>query len=305
MTVASTYSTPEQKNIQASVSCFLESLLQKQASTQAITWLLEQGEKISSSKKPESFFISFSAASRFFESRKILLSEQEKVAAKEIRPGFMPEYWNQLQAARTLLLLKLPHQDREHFEQTLTRLAETADVGEQTALYAALPLLPHPESLQKRAADGIRTNITVVFDAIALNNPYPADYLTEAAWNQMVLKAVFMSRPLYQIWGAEDRANPELAQMLLDFAHERWAAHRNVTPELWRFVGPYLQPASFTDIEKVSQEGTPVEREAVLLACSSSTLPQAQQLLNRYSEQAQQIKARKISWVSIGQRYNP
>ena len=303
MTVVSTHSTSEQVEL-TSVSQFLETLLQKQAGPQAMTWLSEQRQKISSTESPQSFFIAFSAASRFFESQKLLLSEQEKVAAKEIRSGFMPEHWSQLQTARTLLLLKLPHQDKEHFEQTLARLAETADVGEQTALYAALPVLPHPEALRKRAAEGIRTNITVVFDAIALHNPYPADYLPEAAWNQMVLKAVFMSRPLYQIWGAEGRANAELAQMLLDFAHERWAAHRKVTPELWRFVGPYLQSESFTDIEKVSQQGTPLERDAVLLACASSALPQAQQLLKQHPEQAQQIKAGEISWSSIGQRYN-
>lgn len=298
---ASTHSTPTQAD-SGSPARLLEVLLQQQAEPKAMGWLLAQSKKIESQESLQPFFIAYSAASRYFENRPLALTAEEKAAAETLRPGFQPEYWSLLQTARSLLLLALPQQDAEAFSGALDRLAETADVAEQTALYAALPLLPFSEALRKRAAEGIRTNMTVVFDAIALHNPYPADYLDEGAWNQMVLKAVFMDRPLYQIWGAGRRANPELAQMLLHFAHERWAAGRSVTPELWRFVGPFLKQDSFTDMERVSREGTPVEREAVLLACAASTLPQAQQLLLQYPEQAQQIKQGVLNWSSLGQR---
>ena len=282
---------------------FLEKLLAQQARAEAIQWLGQQRNKIKEDAS-RSLFMAFSLCSRYFNSKKIAAAPGQATEAENIRAGFRPHYWTELQAARALLLLEIAGQTEEAFTRSLTQLAETADVAEQTALYAALPLLPYPIALRKRAAEGIRTNITLVFDAIALHNPYPADYLEESAWNQMVLKAVFMSRPLYQIQGADKRANPALAQMLLDFAHERWAAQRTVTPELWRFIGPYLQKESFADVERIMQEGTPLEKEAALLVCTASALPEARQLLDQHPDGKSQIKTGAISWDRLGQRHN-
>ena len=55
----------------------------------------------------------------------------------------------------------------------------------------------------------------------------------------MVLKALFVGSELGPIAGLDDRANPELARILIDYARERWAAGRPVTPELWRPVMPF------------------------------------------------------------------
>jgi hypothetical protein len=97
--------------------------------------------------------------------------------------------------ARTDWVMKLPL-EKEIWFKTINQLFETGDLYEQEALFAALPVLPFQTELIPRAIDGLRTNISLVFDAIALNNPFPSTYFPEANWNQMVLKAIFMQRPL-------------------------------------------------------------------------------------------------------------
>src|SRR5690606_19633566 len=249
-------------------------------------------------------FMAFSQASRYFRKDPINLNKGDLVETEQIVPGFRPDTWNQLQAARIYLLLHYPAKDADQFITILDRLFETADMHEQEALYAALPLLPYPESLRLRAAEGLRTNITSVFDAIALNNPYPARYLEENAWNQMIIKAIFLQRPLYQIVGADERANEQLAKILIDFAHERWAAGRPVMPELWRFVGPFLTEENMKDIQKAVHSGNNLEKEAALLAGSSSDLPAAQKLLEAHREVKANIESGELTWEIIGERFS-
>lgn len=112
-----------------------------------------------------------------------------------------------------------------------------------------------------------------------------------------------MQRPLYRIYGADERANPELAGMLIDFAHERWAANRKVLPELWRFIGPFLIADWMTDIKKVIK-GDELEKRAGLLACSQGELPGAKQLLDQYPDIKRNIKSGELNWTNIGEEYS-
>ena len=282
---------------------FLFSIIEQRANEKALQWLEQQQAKLLNEPLPRHIYLAFSSAPRFFKKEALLLSPEEQLQEEQLRKGFQPAQWDLLQTARTYLLLHFPQQEQESWLEVLNKLFETADMHEQQTLYAALPLLPYPDALRKRAAEGIRTNITSVFDAVALNNPYPADFLDEEAWNQMLLKAVFMQRPLYRIYGADERANPQLAKMLLYFAQERWAAGRQPMPELWRFVGPFLKEEYLEDIKKLLREGTPLEKEAGLLACSQSVLPQAEQLLNEYPEIKEKTQSGELSWQSIGERF--
>lgn len=279
---------------------YLFSLLGTQSGRESIAWLEQQKKNISASPSAAVFYLAFSTASRFFDKTALSVSEQELARANDLRPGFSPWYWNRLQTARVGLLLLYPHDNPDTWLSSLNKLFETADLHEQEALYAALPVLPHPERLKLRAAEGLRTNITSVFDAVALHNPYPAEYLDEPAWNQLVLKAVFLERPLFNIYNADGRVNATLAQTLVEYAHERWAAGRTVTAELWRFVGPFLREKTMSDIQRVLSEGTLREREAVLLACGMSPLPTARQLLAGCPDVKTRIESGELNWDKLG-----
>jgi hypothetical protein len=163
--------------------------------------------------------------------------------------------------------------------------------------------MPFQPEMMERAIEGLRTNISSVFDAVALNNPYPSQYFDERAWNQMVLKAVFMQRPLYQIQNSDKRANAELAKILVDFAHERWAAGRTVMPELWRFVGPFINSDNLADIQKVLDSGDPLQQKAALLACNSSDFEPAKKLLEQHPDIRNAMTKGEISWELIGDEF--
>ena len=140
--------------------------------------------------------------------------------------------WTADQIARRALLLSYPRHDRGAWFAAFDALADAAEIGELVVLYRSLPDLPFPGALADRAADGLRTNARSVFEAIAHRNPFPRDHFTDARWNQMVLKALFIGSPLGPIVGLRERRNDDLARMLSDFAAEREAAGRDVPEDL-------------------------------------------------------------------------
>ena len=266
---------------------------------ESLTWLSEKREQIAAGAPTRVFFTAFSAVPRYTGKKRLELRLEDLQAAESIRTGWYAGHWSVDQAARTLLVLALPQDDAEKYLGTLEQVFSSADLGELVALYQGLPLLPFPERHCARAAEGVRSNISTVFDAVALHNPYPSEYFDNIAWNQMILKAVFIGSPLHLIQGIDRRANSELARMLTDYAHERWAAQRSVTPELWRLVGRFADAQILTDLEKVFSYSDPAQQQAAALACSECPLPQAQQLLSQYPSLQSSIKQGSLTWSSF------
>ena len=165
------------------------------------------------------------------------LTPEDLAAAEAACPGWNPSGWSVDGAARVAALLAFRGQ--RPFADIFKDLRRTSDVAEMIAMYRGLPLYPEPEKLFFEVGEGLRSNLKPVFEAIAHNNPFPRDHFDDHRWNHMILKALFVGSELAPITGLDERANPELARILIDFANERWAASRPVTPELWRPVRPF------------------------------------------------------------------
>ena len=134
------------------------------------------------------------------------------------------------------------------------------------------------------------------------NNPYPSENLSEAAWNQLVLKAFFTEKPIHKIIGLDRRANQELANILSDYAHERWAAFRTVNPQLWRCVGPFIIERILPDIERLLHSENRVDREAAALACWDSRLPAAKEILDKNAELKAAIVSGELTWNTVAEK---
>ncbi|MDA1267975.1 MAG: EboA domain-containing protein [Bacteroidetes bacterium] len=283
----------------AAVQEYLKKALKGNASSDSLVWLEEQVEKIKNPTSPNAFFLAFSKASRHFK-KEALSSGLGALSLDESGMSpFCPSHWDSLQAARIFLLLQLP-QEKKSWMTTVQQLFETADMYEQQALYAALPLLPFAEDMLPRAIEGCRTNMSLVFDAIALNNPYPARFFPETNWNQLVLKAIFMQRPLYQIQQLDARRNPALAAMVIDFAHERWAAGRPVMPEIWRLLVLSMSSSYLGDLKKVLESADSLEQKAGALAAFQSSYLPAKELLAPHRSLQEATASGAFTWEVVG-----
>lgn len=228
---------------QHQIKVLLFKWLNKRVTADGLAWLDRKTAEVANNAAERTLFTSFSAVPRYLGKEKLNLSVAELQEAQEFIAGWIPIDWNCDDVGRTILLLSFPHPDSVHYVATIDKIVASADVREAIAFYQSLSLLPYPEQFQLRAAEGIRTNMTAVFNAVALNNPYPAKYLDDLAWNQMVLKALFVGTSLNAIYGLNMRNNQQLSQMLIDYARERLAANRTVSPQLWELAMPFLPQA--------------------------------------------------------------
>lgn len=264
----------------------------------AWTWLQDRRVAVASGDR-KSLYLAFGLTPRKTGKGDLVLTESELEQALSARPGWHPTGWTIDQAARMALLLSLPEMEPAEYVRTLDQLFSTGEVHELLALYQGLGLYPHQADFQLRCAEGIRSNIRGVFLAIAHGNPYPAEQLGEDPWNQLILKCLFVGTTLDPVVGIDPRSNPALARMLTDFAHERWAAKRPVSPELWRCVGPHADDGMLADLQKVLTTGSEVERHAAALALASCPRPEAAQILKEAPELEEGVRDGTITWTKV------
>ena len=206
---------------------------------------------------------------------------------------------NLQQIARIYLLFKVLEAKEEFFKSKVANIIEVADKSELETFLKFLVLLPNPENYKAQAVEALRTNISTVFDAIALNNPYPALYFNEQQWNQMYLKAAFMQQDLTVIEQVDKRANKELARIISDYAHERWAASREIDPHFWRPVSNYMDQGLLQDMKKLLASDNMAEKKAAALCCYNSNLSEAKDLLQQFPELEKGIQEGSITWEQI------
>jgi hypothetical protein len=280
------------------LNTLFKALLNDSLSDDAWTWLAREGARAAEGDVPK-FNIAFVAMPRKTGKGVVKIPSQKEADLRAVREGLQLIGWSADRLARVWLLMQLAAGVREKYVATIENLFLNGEMSELAALYSSLPLLAYPDAWKKRCAEGIRNNIGLVLDAVICNNPYPSEQLDEAAWNQMVLKAIFTEKPLLAIAGLERRMNPNLAVALTDYAHERWAAHRPVTPLLWICVAPYLNKSNIADIRRLFSSEDLLERYAAALVCYHNTNEEAARLLDEHAELKSEAAHGKITWLSI------
>jgi hypothetical protein len=270
----------------------VETAIRQQVEEGIWKWLEENGTAVHHEKNASVLQETFNLIPRKTGNDKI--SDPETTAE-----GLFINGWAIDRLCRVWLIMQVDSTDKTVYLTKIGKLFSGASMNELVALYSALPVLAYAPEWKMRCAEGIRSNIGTVLEAIMYENDYPFLYLDEAAFNQMVLKAFFTDKQVDRIRGMDQRANGNLARILFDYAHERWAAGRSVDPQLWRLTGKFLDAGNFADIQKLWKEGNSREQKAGLLACSESDYPPARELFESGGPLKKDILEKKQTWHNL------
>jgi hypothetical protein len=71
-----------------------------------------------------------------------------------------------------------------------------------------------------------------VLEALVCENPFPARFMPDLAFNQLIMKAIFNGLSLRRVLGLAERNNAELRRMVEGYASERRAAGRPVPEDV-------------------------------------------------------------------------
>lgn len=146
--------------------------------------------------------------------------------------------WQIDQAARVLLLrayldAAMPQYPSDAYHDVIWQAYRIGDENEKAAYMKGLSLLDPQGTLLDIALHTGRTNNISLFSAIALQNPYPAQHYDDRAFEQLVLKALFLGLDISHIDGLQQRLHRELSDKCMDLVRERLAADRSPPLSIW------------------------------------------------------------------------
>lgn len=233
-------------------------LVKTKLSKKELHWLDQKATILLAVDTLQKFPVFFSLTSRFISNEIPKWESNELNEMEIIYPGFSKSTWTKQDMVRVILMISL---DPTKNKQILESFFETAEMLELVSFFKGLFLLENANDFTSSVEEGIRTNMVNVFDSFTAGNPYGQKFLDEWAWNQMVLKALFLDRPLFTIHDIDKGKNKNLANILQDYIRERWSAFRPVSPEIWRMIQGNLREDIIGLLEEREIKG--IEKAAI------------------------------------------
>ena len=273
----------------------LTTIIESNVSNETYTWLLDKAAQTTGNNNYQ-LNPAFTAIPRKTGKKEVVIKESDIKKIIDLSPGFSIQHWTIDRLCRVWLLLQLEINDKENYISKIEDLFLQAEMNEQIALYSSLHFLAYPESWKMRCATGIRSNIGTVLDAIMYQNPYPAKYLDEPAWNQLIMKAFFTDKNVSKITGLDERANQNLANMLFDYVEERWAARRTADPQIWRLTGKYMDEPHLYMLERLFKSENKTDQQAAAFACTDSSFEKSKLLLDQFPEYKNAVNNKNLIW---------
>ena len=261
-------SSPHRHLLSAAIPQAIELLsawLKTRLPTDAFAWFDNELRGLQTQPEQARWFKALGMAPRKLGKADLQPSQVELQAAQTLRQGLDPTEWSVDQTARIAFTLAFYQGDEAGFVQHVAMLIDTSEINELLAIFRGFALFPHPEALEPKAREAIRSTMRPVYEAMSHRNPYPFEFFDEAAWNQMIVKAFFLDSSIWQIQGVDERSNADLSEILISLVQERWAAGRFIAPEIWRCAVPHANAEGVAVILQ-ALAGKALERERQVIA---------------------------------------
>lgn len=272
---------------------FLSKIVEESLAPDSKEWLEIKIDEIIAERSTKKLYLTYTLCNTKIDKTEI---DFNSFKSDDIGTYLSSKKANTLELARIFLLVKVLESENDFFKEKVVNLIQVADTTELETFLNYLVLLPNPEAFIFVAVEALRTNIETVFKAIAMGNPYPSLYFNEQQWNQMYLKAAFMQLDLSEIVAVDTMGNRDLARIISDYAHERWAASRVIDPVFWRPVSNFVEGVLLEDIKRLFESDNPKENKAAALVCFYSKNKNTQKLVNDYPVLEKQLKNGILTW---------
>lgn len=295
-----TYVVPPELTIN-NQKTYLKSIIEKNSNTDQLQWLSSRLEPIIVNTSAHDLFLTFSIASSLFDASNKIIYPKVTECNKVLYYYLMQHNASLLDVVRIYVLIAALDKNTIFFSKKILQLLEISDRTELATILKYMIFFPHAATYKLKVVDAVRTNITDVFDAIALNNPYPAAFFDEQQWNQLYIKAAFLQRPLSQIMYVDERANSELARMINDLANERWSAGREIDPLIWRPVSYSMDTVTLGNIKCLLASKDLCQKYAGVLSCFYSNSVEAHNLLDEFDTLKKSVQSGEINWKCLEQ----
>lgn len=261
-----------------------------------ISWLNQKIEFISAELSTKDLYITYSLIGSKFKNDDTLNLD---IDHKDLSEYLILQNASISEIARIHLLRSALEFNPKFFKEKVANIIQLADTSELETFLKFLVLLPNPEDYKFVAVEALRTNIASVFNAISAHNPYPAIYFNSQQWNQMFLKAAFIESDLTTFNDIDGKANKDLARIISDYAHERWAAGRTINPYFWRPVTNFIEGPIVNDIQRLFESDNITENKVASICCFYSNNEIAKQMLEKYPSYIKQLKEKKLTWNTL------
>lgn len=273
----------------------IRTCLTEQLSQEVAAWYFETLTKTLENKSGKELYLMYSLCGSKLTQEVLNTTTKQD----EALTYFIKQEGTVLQLGRINVLIQVLEKDAAFFGPKVENLIQLADTGELETFLKFLVLLPNAERYIFTAVEALRTNIATIFDAIAMNNPYPQQHFNEQQWNQMYLKAAFMERNLGCIIGVEERGNQALTRIISDYAHERWAASREIDPEIWKPVASFIDDTLLKDMERLFRSSNQIENRVAALSCAKSNTTKAKELLEEFPQLKAEVESGNLTWQNF------
>ena len=274
----------------------LKYLLEHNLDVATNLWIQERLDKIIESASAKELYLAYSLLANKVDAQKAMVFDTED---KVLKDYLDIQNANALQIARIYMLVSVLEENSMYFQSKVAKLIQIADTSELETFLKFLVLLPDAGAYIEVAVEALRTNIETIFHAISLKNPYPSRYFNDQQWNQMYLKAAFMQLDLADILDVDQRANKDLARIISDYAHERWAASRDIDPLFWKPVSNFLEGNLLEDMVHLLESDNSIENKAGALCCFYSDTSEAKELMKQYPELQKEISDKNSTWHNL------